>query len=111
MLATAGGTVQDVVAIKFFTDPAGFANEERAYSIKAVAEAVGSLPVFMRNENSAAVMPSGWPFPPFTVSEKGQPLDVWMRGYSADLVTSMQARTHAVSRMLLERRNDCMHSM
>jgi hypothetical protein len=85
--------VQDAVAIKFFTDPAGFANEQRAYGMKAVAEAVGTRPTFFANEDRAAVMPNGWPFPPFTVSEKGQPLHVWMNSYSADPVTSMQVST------------------
>ena len=82
--------MQDAVAIKIFTDPAGFANEERAYGIKALAEAVGTTPTFMKNEDRSAVMPNGWPFPPFTVAEKGQPLDVWMRSYSADPITGMQ---------------------
>ena len=82
--------MQDAVAIKIFTDPAGFANEERAYGIKAIAEAVGTTPTFMKNEDRSAVMPNGWPFPAYTVAEKGQPLDVWMRSYSADPITSMQ---------------------
>ena len=86
--------VQDVVAIKFFTDLAGFANEQRVYGIKAVSEAVGAVPAFMRNSDSSALMPNGWPFPPFTVAEKGQPLDVWMRSYSADPITSMQVQGH-----------------
>ena len=84
--------MQDAVAIKFFTEPAGFANEQRAYCIKAVAEAVGAVPALMPNSDCSAVMPNGWPFPPYTVAEKGQPLDVWMGSYSADPITSMQVR-------------------
>lgn len=82
--------MQDAVAIKIFTNAAGFANEERAYGIKSVADAVGTCPSFMRNADRAAVMPSGWPFPPFTIAEKGQPLNTWMSSYSADPITSMQ---------------------
>ena len=80
------------MAIKLFTDAAGFANEERAYGIKAVAEAVGTSPTFMPNSDLSAMMPNGLPFPPYTVAEKGQPLDVWMGSYSADPITSMQVR-------------------
>lgn len=83
------GMLQDAVTIKIFTDPNGFANEERAYGIKAIAEAC-TKPTFFANEDRTAMMPNGWPFPPFTVSEKGQPLDVWMSSYSADPITSMQ---------------------
>jgi hypothetical protein len=82
--------MQDSVAIKIFTDAAGFWNEERAYGIKAVAEAVGRAPTFTRNEDCSAMMPNGWPFPPFTIAEKGQSLEVWMQSYSADPITSMQ---------------------
>jgi hypothetical protein len=89
--------LQDAVAIKFFTDPAGFANEQRAYDIKAVAEAVGAHPTFWRNDDRAALMPNGWPFPPFTVSSKGQPLGAWISKFEADSITSMQvpALTHS----------------
>jgi hypothetical protein len=84
--------MQYVVALKFFTDPAGFANEERAYGIKAVSDALGALPAFISNQDRCALMPNGWPFPPFTVSDKGQPLDEWMKRFTADPVTSMQVR-------------------
>ena len=82
--------VQDMVAIKFFTDPVGFANEHRAYNIKSVAEAVGMSPIFMDNDDCSSKMPNGLPFPPYTVTEKGQPLDVWMERHAADPITSMQ---------------------
>jgi hypothetical protein len=82
--------MQDSVAIKIFTDAAGFLNEERAYGIKAVVEAVGRAPTFIRNKDCSAMMPNGWPFPPFTIAEKGQSLEVWMQSYSADPITSMQ---------------------
>jgi hypothetical protein len=87
---TRKNAVQDSVALKFFTDSAGFANEQRACSNPAVAEAIGSPPVFILNSDCAAMMPTGIPFPPFTVSEKGQPLDVWMKRFRADTITSMQ---------------------
>ena len=68
--------VQDVVAIKIFTDPAGFANEERAYGVLAVAEVAGPTPTFSKNEDCSMMMPNGLPFPPYTVAGKGKPLDV-----------------------------------
>ena len=89
--------MQDAVAIKFFTEPAGFANEQRAYCIKAVAEAVGAVPALMPNSDCSAVMPNGWPFPPYTVAPKGQPLDVWMERFAADTITSMQVLLPVVS--------------
>lgn len=87
--------VQDPVAIKIFTDTAAYANEQRAYNIKAVAEAVGTPPIFMTNSDGSTAMPSGEPFPPFTVAEKGQPLDMWMERFSADPITSMQVLSPA----------------
>lgn len=83
------GDVQDAVALKFFTDAAGFANEQRAYSMPAITQALDA-PTFMNNADRAAVMPSGLPFPPFTVAEKGQSLEVWLRSFSADAITTMQ---------------------
>jgi hypothetical protein len=81
---------QNPVAIKIYTDPVGFFNEERAYCMKLVTEAAGVPPTFMRNTDGYAAMPNGMPFPPFTVSEKGQPLDMWLERFSADPITSMQ---------------------
>ena len=57
--------MQDVVAIKIFADPAGFANEERAYGIKALAEVVGQTPTFSNNEDRGMMMSNGLPFPPY----------------------------------------------
>ena len=78
------------MAIKIFTDPAAFVNEQQVYSIEAVADAVGVNPTFMKTDDGTALMPSGQPFPPFTVSERARSLEVWMNSYAADTITSMQ---------------------
>lgn len=76
------------MAIKIFTEDTGFANEERAYDIKAIAEAAGASPIFSRNEDCCMMMQNGLPFPPYTVAERGQPLDVLVQ----DPFTCMQVR-------------------
>ena len=84
------GIMQDAVVLKVFTDPAGFANEQRVYRIRAVADAVGSPPVLMNNKDGAAASPSGWRFPAFTVADRGKPLDAWLACYTADMLTCVQ---------------------
>ena len=82
--------MQDAVAVKIFTDPAGFANEQRVYRVRAVADAVGSPPILMNNKDGTAASPCGWRFPPFTVADRGQPLDAWLACYKADILTCVQ---------------------
>lgn len=82
--------VQDPVAIKIFTHLKAFANEQRAYNLKAVVDAVGVPPTFVPNKDGKIMMPKGTPYPPFMVTAKAQPLDNWVTRFGADSITSMQ---------------------
>jgi hypothetical protein len=83
-------SAQDEMAIKLFTNTAGFAAEQAAYGHSSIADAVGTPPLFVNNADRIACTPYGFVFPPFMVTERGQPLSEWMSTYSADMVTSMQ---------------------
>jgi hypothetical protein len=84
--------VQSPVMIKIFTDPVAFSNEEQAYGLSLVEEAVEVAPTFIDNADGGAVMPNGLPFPPFSISDKGEPLNVWLERCSIDPITSMQVQ-------------------
>lgn len=82
--------MQDEVAIKLYTNTAGFSNEQILYAKKEVVQAAGKPPAFVNNADRTAVTPYGFVFPPFTVAEKAQPLAEWNKRFQADVITSMQ---------------------
>jgi hypothetical protein len=85
-----GAALQDNVAIKFYSDPLAFSNEQKIYSNAKIAEVVGGAPVLLDNADGRIQAPSGFVFPPHSVADKGQPLQQWLTLFEADFVTSMQ---------------------
>jgi hypothetical protein len=84
-------SMQDPVAIKFYTNMAAYANEKMIYAIPAIADQLGAVPALMDNADGAARSPSGFVFPPHSIAEQGQSLEVWLQQFTTDIVTSMQA--------------------
>ena len=87
--------MQERVAIKIYTNAAGFSNEQVLYGKQEVQDAAAVPPMFVNNADRCAVTPYGFVFPPFTVTEECQPLSQWLKTFQADFITSMQVRAPA----------------
>ena len=68
--------------------PRGVYERTASLSNQGGGRCCGIPPILMHHKDGAAVAPSGWTFPPFTVAERGQPLDAWIASYTADIVES-----------------------
>jgi hypothetical protein len=80
------------VAIKIYTNQQCFAVERAVYSHKEIAPALGASPIFSQNHDKSARTPYGYYFPPYTISEKCEPLERVMRRGTVNFPTVMQAR-------------------
>jgi hypothetical protein len=83
--------VQDLVAIKFYTRRERYENEKTIYGNESIVEQIGVFPTFVDNADGAVRSPSGFVFPPYSISDQGQPLEAWLQTFRADFVTGMQA--------------------
>jgi hypothetical protein len=79
-------------AIKFFTLREAFEREDALYSNKVLRDMMPAVQLIEANANSSIRSPSGWPFPPCIVIERGESLDKWAERIRPDFPTILQVR-------------------
>jgi hypothetical protein len=86
--------MQERKAVKFFIDKQGFMTEQHLFSLEPLRP---FAPAFIANSDGAVHNSHGYVFPPHTFAEAGQPLETWMGGNCADVITCVQVCCYCCS--------------
>jgi hypothetical protein len=87
------------VAIKFFLRMAAFEREENLYTRPELRTMMPAVIGMERNASGAIRSPSGWPFPPCIVVERGESLDEWALRIVPDFPTVLTVLCHIATRL------------
>jgi hypothetical protein len=72
--------LQFLVVLKIFTNEAAFRADKGMHSLPQVSGAVGAGALFFDNKDKAATCHfSGFVFPPYSLSEHEETLEVWLQ--------------------------------
>jgi hypothetical protein len=87
------------IAIKFFLRPTAFKCEEALYTRPELRTMMPAVIGMERNTMGEIRSPSGWPFPPFIIVEKGESLDEWALRIVPDFPTVLTVLCHIATRL------------
>jgi hypothetical protein len=78
--------------VQFYTHREAFDSELELYSDPTLQQLMPARHEVVPNGDGRTVSPSGFPFPPCIVLERGESLDEFARNVAYEFITVMQAR-------------------